>query len=43
VGYYRYDDRDDDFAARFGRSCRSRDGFAWGALLIGLLIGAIIF
>lgn len=48
MSYYRYDDndqnwRDQDFGTRFRRACRSREGFAWGAFLIGLVVGAIIF
>lgn len=47
MSYYRYgDDRDDrelDWETRFRRACRGREGFAWGAFLIGLFLGAIIF
>ena len=47
MSYYRYDDeplrRDEDWETRFRRACRGREGFAWGAFLIGLVLGAIIF
>lgn len=43
MSYYRYDDRADDLETRFRRACRGREGFAWGAFLIGLVVGAIIF
>ena len=41
--YDRYDDRDIDWEARFRRACRGREGFAWGAFLIGFILGGIIF
>jgi hypothetical protein len=43
MSYYRYDDRDLDWETRFRRACRGREGFAWGAFLIGLVLGALIF
>jgi len=43
MSYYRYDDREDDWEARFRRACRGREGFAWGAFLIGFILGGIIF
>ncbi|HNR76710.1 MAG TPA: hypothetical protein PKM48_06245 [Parvularculaceae bacterium] len=43
MSYYRYGDRDEDWEARFARACRAREGFAWGAFLIGFVIGGIIF
>ncbi len=43
MSYYRYEDRDADWETRFRRASRSREGFAWGAFLIGLVVGAIIF
>lgn len=43
MSYYRYDDQDYDWETRFRRACRGREGFAWGAFLIGLVVGAIIF
>ena len=43
MSYYRYEDRDLDWETRFRRACRDREGFAWGAFLIGLVVGAIIF
>lgn len=43
MSYYRYDDRDLDWETRFRRACRSREGFAWGAFLIGFILGGIIF
>ncbi len=43
MSYSRYDDRDLDWEARFRRACRGREGFAWGACLIGFVLGAIIF
>ncbi|MFN0024440.1 MAG: hypothetical protein ACKVS5_11140 [Parvularculaceae bacterium] len=39
----RYEDRDLDWETRFRRACRGREGFAWGACLIGFVLGAIIF
>lgn len=43
MSYYRYDTRDDDFETRFRRAVRGREGFAWGAFLIGFILGGIIF
>lgn len=43
MSYYRYEDRDDDWETRFRRACRAHQGFAWGAFLIGFVIGGIIF
>ena len=43
MSYYRYDDRDLDWETRFRRACRGRSGFAWGAFLIGFILGGIIF
>ncbi|MCA8887391.1 MAG: hypothetical protein KDA46_01070 [Parvularculaceae bacterium] len=43
MSYYRYENRDEDWDTRFRRACRGREGFAWGAFLIGLVLGAIIF
>lgn len=43
MSYYRYEDRDDDFETRFRRAVRGREGFAWGAFLIGFILGGIIF
>ena len=41
--YSRYDDADAYWDARLRRAVRGRDGFAWGAFAIGLILGAIIF
>jgi len=41
--YSRYDDRDLDWETRFRQACRGREGFAWGAFAIGLIVGAVIF
>lgn len=47
MSYYRYDDRDYspdyDWETGFRRACSRSHGFAWGAFLIGLVVGAIIF
>jgi len=43
MSYYRYEDRDLDWETRFRRACRGREGFAWGAFLIGFILGGIIF
>ncbi|MGE0408987.1 MAG: hypothetical protein AB7P23_06970 [Amphiplicatus sp.] len=43
MSYYRYDDRDLDLETRFRRACRGRAGFAWGAFLIGFILGGVIF
>lgn len=43
MSYYRYDDRDLDWETRFRRACRGREGFAWGAFLIGFILGGVIF
>ena len=43
MSYYRYEDRADDWETRFRHACRSHRGFAWGAFLIGFVIGGIIF
>lgn len=45
MSYYRYhyDDTERDWESRFRRACRSREGFAWGAFLIGFVLGGIIF
>jgi hypothetical protein len=43
MGYYRYADRDEDFGSRFRDACKGKRGFAWGAFVVGLLVGVIIF
>jgi hypothetical protein len=43
MSYFRYDDPERDWEARFARALRGREGFAWGAFLLGFLIGGIIF
>ena len=41
MSYSRYDDAYWD--NRLRRVARSREGFAWGAFFIGLIIGGVIF
>jgi hypothetical protein len=43
MSYYRYEYDDLDWESRFRRACRGREGFAWGAFLIGFILGGIIF
>jgi len=35
--------RDAEWERRLRRTMRSREGFAWGAFLIGFVLGGIIF
>ncbi len=41
--YSRYDDPDFYWENRLRRALRGREGFAWGAFLIGFILGGIIF
>jgi len=47
MSYSRYDDiaygRRNDWGRRLDRSLERGRGFAWGAFVIGLILGAIIF
>jgi hypothetical protein len=43
MSYTHYDDRDLYWERRLGRALRGREGFAWGAFLIGFILGGIIF
>jgi hypothetical protein len=43
VSYSHYEDRDLYWERRLGRALRGREGFAWGAFLIGFILGGIIF
>jgi hypothetical protein len=38
-----YDTERDYWDYRLRRSLRGREGFAWGAFLIGFILGGIIF
>ena len=40
---YEQNARDDFWDREWRRTTRSRDGFAWGAFAIGLIIGVVIF
>ncbi len=41
--YSRYDDPEIYWERRFRDACKGREGFAWGAFLVGFILGAIIF
>jgi len=41
--YSRYDDPDIYWERRMRNAVRGREGFAWGAFLIGFVLGGIIF
>lgn len=43
MSYSHYDDRDLYWERRLSRALRGREGFAWGAFLIGFILGGIIF
>ena len=43
MGYSRYDDMDAYWDRRWRRAVAERDGFPWGVLILGVVIGAIIF
>lgn len=43
MSYRYYDDPETRWERRLGRVMRSREGFAWGAFLLGFFIGALIF
>ena len=43
MSYSHYDDRDLYWEARLSRALRGKEGFAWGAFLIGFILGGIIF
>lgn len=43
MSYSHYDDRDLYWEHRLKRALRGREGFAWGAFLIGFILGGIIF
>lgn len=42
MSYSRYD-REDDWDYRIRRALRGREGFAWGAFILGFILGGIIF
>lgn len=41
--YGRFDQEHDDWLRRVARVMRSREGFAWGAFLLGFVCGGLIF